>query len=72
MKGAPETNIKTIARGAGFIGSLLLLFAIASGLWLKSSAGSIEASALQQHSVVGIVGTGLCIAGIALLLRLKS
>jgi hypothetical protein len=71
VKGVPETNIKTIARGAAFIGSVLLLYTIASGFSLRS-AELVEASAMQQHSVVGVVGTALCIAAIVLLLRLKQ
>jgi len=70
VKGVPETNIKTIARGAAFFGSILLLYTIASGFSLRS-AELVEASAMQQHSVVGVVGTALCIAAMILLLRLK-
>jgi len=71
VKGAPETKTQTIARGAAFFGSILLLYTIASGFSLKS-AELIEASAMQQHSVVGIVGTALCITAMVLLLRLKQ
>jgi len=71
-KGVPETNIKSIARGAAFLGSLLLLYTIASGLGLGSATEAVDASALQQHMVVGIVGTVLTIASIAILLRMKS
>jgi len=71
VKGVPKTKTQTIARGAAFTGSLLLLYTIASGFSLKS-AELVEASAMQQHSVVGIVGTALCIAAMVLLLRLKQ
>ena len=71
-KGAPKTErMKTIARGASFFGSLLLMYAIATGLTLNSSGGSYEASAIQQHAIVGIVGSVLCFAGLVLLLRMK-
>ncbi len=65
------TEIKTIARGASFFGALLLLYTVASGLWLDSTTEAVSAAAVQQHSIVGMIGTGLCIAGVALLLRLK-
>jgi len=71
-KGAPETNIKSIARAAGFLGSLLLLYAVASGFSLGSAASPIDAAAMRSHSVAGVAGTVICIAGIALLLRKKT
>ncbi len=67
-----QTNIKMIARGAAFLGLLLLLFAIASGLNLHSAGGVADPAALQQHSIIGMVGTGLCAASLILLLRVKS
>jgi len=56
---------------AAYIGSLLLLYTIASGLSLKSTA-VVDASATQQHGVVGTVGAALCIAGLVMLLRQRS
>jgi hypothetical protein len=50
-KGAPETNIKSIARAAGFLGSLLLLYAVATGLSLQSAAVPIDAAGMQRHSI---------------------
>jgi hypothetical protein len=64
--------MKTIARGAAFLGSLLLLYTIASGLTLGSAVETATDSALQLHSVVGIVGSGLCIGSIIVLLRHKA
>jgi hypothetical protein len=48
------------------------MYGIASGFWLGSATSAVETSALRQHSVVGVVGTALCIISIALLLRLKK
>ncbi len=71
IEGAPKTNIKTIARATAFFGALLLMYAVASGLWLRSVGEAAEEAALQQHSIVGMVGTGLVIVSIVLLLRIK-
>jgi hypothetical protein len=71
MKGVRQLNLRAIARGAGFIGTLLLLYALASGFALASSTEATEA-ALRQHAIVGTVGTALCIAAVIILLRLKS
>jgi hypothetical protein len=72
LKGVPRTDIKSIARGAAFIGSLLLLYGVATGFWLSSSTQAVDTAALRQHSVVGILGTVLCIIAVAILLRQKS
>ncbi len=64
--------MKSIARGAAFFGSLLLLYTIASGLSLAAATEAITAAALKLHSVVGIAGSALCIASIIVLLRHKS
>ncbi len=64
--------MKAIARGAAFLGSLLLLYTVASGLSLASAVEAATAAALQLHSIVGVVGTGLCIASIIVLLRHKA
>ncbi len=70
-KGVPKTNIKTIARGASYVGALLLLFTLASGYSLSSSEADAAASLMRNHSIPGLVGTILCIAGVGMLLRLK-
>jgi len=72
QKGVPRTDIKSIARGAAFIGSLLLLYGLATGYWLSSSAEAVDAAAMRQHSIVGLLGTVLCIVAVAILLRHKS
>lgn len=71
-KGAPKTNITSLARGFAFAGSLLLLYTLASGFSLNPSGAAIAASAVRQHSIVGVLGTALCIAALILLLRHKS
>ncbi|NLE96035.1 MAG: hypothetical protein GX600_10230 [Dehalococcoidia bacterium] len=70
-KGVPETNIKTIARGACYVGALLLLFTLASGYSLSSSEADAAAAVMRNHSIPGLLGTILCIAGTGMLLRLK-
>lgn len=72
QKGVPRTDIKSIARGAAFIGSLLLLYGLATGYWLSSSSQAVDAAATRQHSIVGLLGTVLCIVAVAILLRRKS
>jgi len=55
-----------------FIGCLLLLYAVATGLSSQGSAGASGLAAAGQHGVAGIVGTVLCVAGIILLSRRRS
>ena len=45
---------------------MLLIYALASGLWLQYSSQSIEPEAIRQHSIVGILGSALCITAIVI------
>ena len=43
---------------------MLLLYTLAPGLWLQYSGEPIESGAIRQHSIVGILGSALCITAI--------
>jgi len=43
---------------------MLLLYTLASGLWLQYSGEPFEPGAIRQHSIVGILGSALCITAI--------
>jgi hypothetical protein len=45
---------------------------VATGFWLNSATQAVDAAALRQHSIVGVLGTVLCIIAVALLLRHKN
>jgi hypothetical protein len=49
-----------------FLGIIFLLYALASGLWLQYSGQPIEPGAIRHHSIVGILGSALCIAAIVI------
>ncbi|MCK9357529.1 MAG: hypothetical protein M0R22_10390 [Dehalococcoidia bacterium] len=55
-----------------FLGCLLLLYAMATGLSSQGSAGASGMPAASQHGIAGIVGTVLCIVGIILISRRRS
>ena len=58
-----------LTRTPMFVGALLLLYTIASGLTLGQSTEQIGATALRTHSVAGVVGTVLCFVGIAIVVH---
>jgi protein-S-isoprenylcysteine O-methyltransferase Ste14 len=63
------TDSKQLARIPAFVGILVLLYTVGSGLALSQSPEQIEAATLRHHSVAGIVGTILCFVGIAIVIR---
>ena len=63
------TDSKQLARTPAFVGIIVLLYTIGSGLALGQAAEQIEAAALQRHSIAGIVGTILCFVGIAIVIH---
>ena len=63
------TDRRMLSRAPAFVGVLLLLFTIASGLALGQSTEQIGATALRTHSVAGVVGAVLCFVGIAIVIH---
>jgi hypothetical protein len=45
---------------------------VATGFWLSSSTQAVDTAALRQHTIVGLLGTVLCVIAVALLLRRKN
>ncbi len=71
VKKAPEaatreeiTDKQLLLRIPVFLGIILLLYTLATGLWLQYSGQLIEPGAIRQHSIVGILGSALCITTI--------
>ena len=71
MKNTPEaatreeiTDKQLLLRIPVFLGIILLLYTLATGLWLQYSGRLIEPGAIRQHSIVGILGSALCITAI--------
>jgi len=58
-----------LTRTPAFVGILVLLYTLGTGLTLSQSAEQIEAAALRSHSIAGIVGTILCFVGMAIVIR---
>lgn len=65
-QGRRITDKKLLLRTPVFLGILLLLYTLASGLWLQYSGQPIEPGAIRHHSIVGILGSALCIATIVI------
>ena len=63
------TDSKLLGRTPAFLGVLILLYTLGTGLTLSQSVEQVEAAALRSHSVAGVVGTILCFVGMAIVIR---
>ncbi len=63
-EGRRTTDKQLLLRIPVYVGIMLLLYTLASGLWLQYSGEPIEPGAIRQHSIVGILGSALCITAI--------
>ncbi len=66
------TNKNLVLRLPAFIGCLLLLYTVATGLSATVPAGESTLTTASQHGLTGIIGTVLCAAGIVLLSRRRT
>jgi len=59
-----------LLRLPAFLGCVMLLYAVASGLSWQGPAA--ESTGMSQHGIAGILGTVLCVVGIVLLARRRT
>jgi hypothetical protein len=66
------TDKNQLLRLPSFLGCVILLYAVASGLSGQDSAAAGASAGISQHGVAGIIGTVLCVIGIILLSRRRT